>query len=126
MGIPRSEWVVNCVYFEAKLVDNFENLYKEWLLSNGSREEDLVTYNLESTVRGWLNSASSVWLYRFPNRYNNEETEDDADYFEKEDDNWVIPRHLFEPIEYVETGWSPTKEFWEAACEVADKVNGRG
>lgn len=62
------------------------------MYSEGETEYSLADSDFGRVVWRWLHKRY-LWLYEFP-----EEGLAGFDYFEKEDDNWVIPRHLFEPI----------------------------
>jgi hypothetical protein len=89
-NIPASNWILKKEYFEAKLVDDFESRYREWFeKENGTTDSlDLNRFML------YLSEDSTVELYQFPNERSGLE----HDYFEKDDDNHVIPRFLFEPV----------------------------
>lgn len=95
--IPKSSWKLSEVYFKAKLVDNFKQKYIDFLL------EDSDTYDFDTVgkvVDSWL-KRDYVDLYQFPVGGNNL-PEDEYDYFERLDHDWVIPRKLFEVMEYKE------------------------
>jgi hypothetical protein len=94
-SIPASNWVLKKTYFEATLVDNFDSLYKEWLKKEGENINNW--FNLSPELDRFISNLGenpTVELYQFPN----ERSGLDHDYFEKDDDNHVIPRFLFEPI----------------------------
>lgn len=86
MGIPRSTWVIDRVYFTAKPVNNFFNEYKEWFEGEGD-EFTASTSDFAETI----SKNDFIQLYQFPQ----ERTDIEHDYFELLDDNHVIPRHLF-------------------------------
>ena len=98
MQIPKSGWVVKEVYFKAKLVDDFEQKYLEFMHSIGEIEDPLEDSDFNNAVYRWL-QQDYVWLYEYPEEMCYGGYCDGVEYFEEEDDNWVIPRHLFEPIE---------------------------
>lgn len=108
--IPKSSWVINKVYFKAKVVDDFQNKYLQW----GQEEGCGFTDSEESTkeviqfIRNTqkMSNQGWVWLYEYPAETNQcycndgtyargRDNGDEYDYFEKYDDNYVIPRHLF-------------------------------
>ena len=90
MKIPKSSWVLKKEYFNAKLVDNFKPKYLQYMSELGSDLDDIELLNfIDSIMR-----LDTVILYEFPG----ELFKSDCDYFEKADDNYVLPRHLFELI----------------------------
>lgn len=121
MEIPKSSWVVEPVYFEARLVKGFKEKYINFL------KEDSDEYDFDAAskvIDNWLIN-SHVWLYQYPDDNFDKIPDDQMSYFEKEDDDWVIPRHLFDPVEVIDTGWSPSVEFWNAATKVCNDIYGR-
>lgn len=98
MQIPKSSWVIKKVYFKVRLVEDFEQKYREYMYSIGESEDSLADSNFGYVVWNWL-QQEYLWLYEFPEEITHWECRDGVDYFEEEDDDWVIPRHLFEPIE---------------------------
>jgi hypothetical protein len=89
-NIPSSNWILKKEYFEAKLVDNFESCYRKWF-----KEENGNTDSQDfDRFMSYLSEQPTVELYQFPNPKSGLE----HDYFEKDDDNHVIPRFLFEPV----------------------------
>ena len=98
--IPKSTWVLNKVYFPVKVVDDFKEGYFKWLREYDvipTDEEELnklnefIHYIIKRSYRDCLE------LYEFPTKgcY---DFSGEYDYFEKDDCNYVIPRHLFELI----------------------------
>lgn len=87
--IPASNWVLSKVYFEVKLVDNFSLLYKEWYKKENGSVDDSVDDFIHN-----LKEHPTIEIYRFPN----ERADLKYDFFEKDDDNHVIPRELFELV----------------------------
>lgn len=89
-NIPHSNWILKKEFFEAKLVNDFESLYRDWHKKNGTTDcadlDRFITY---------LNENPTIELYQFPNPTG---VILPYDYFEKDDDNHVIPRFLFEPL----------------------------
>jgi len=88
------------IYFKVKLVEDFENKYEYYLIRQGYSPDVVKTSSVGSTVRKWL-SKEYLELYQYPIEVIPEYpllTEDLGDYFEKEDDEWAIPRHLFEVL----------------------------
>lgn len=87
MKVQKSSWVIKAVYFDAEVVDNFAKKYLEWFANDGSEVED-------STIQfaNRIENEKVIKIYQFPFEKDTDET---ADYFEKEDDNHVIPYHLF-------------------------------
>ena len=93
MNIPKSGWIIGHVYFKVKMVDNFrEVMYNhlsendtldihEFMDSGDIMELDIFCKSLAGKV---------VDMYQFP---------DSEDYFEKEDDNWCLPRQAFVLLE---------------------------
>lgn len=101
--IPKSSWTINKVYFKAKVVDDFQNKYLQW----GQEEGCGFTDSEESTkeviqfIRNTqkMSNQGWVWLYEYPEEINQCHCDygnvAEYDYFEKGDDNHIIPRHLF-------------------------------
>ena len=100
-NIPESQWVLEPKYFRARLVQGFVDKYIAWTIGKnfyGSVEvfkSYSEAYNLRETLENMYGQEGLVLLYQYT-QDNVEEYE--ADYFEKEDDNFVIPRHLFEVL----------------------------
>ncbi len=103
MKIPKSTWTVNKNYFEVTLVEDFKEKYVQWQLGyNGYELDELTTQGIVEVIDNWQHRSDSgvLELYQFPMEVNtqcycSEIIEEDRDYFERLDDNWVIPRHLF-------------------------------
>lgn len=102
MTIPRSEWVLYPRYFKAilKYGQEFKEKYLEWYkLEN--LYEDLSSENfsdVEKVVDKWLQQEYLV-LCQFPEHRHgrtDKEIEDESDYFEKEDGNFLLKRWMFE------------------------------
>ena len=92
-NIPKSYWRLEKVYFTAKPVDDFKAKYLEWWESyDGS--DNLHCEKLHEFL-DYISKNTLVQLYEFPYKYSEE-----LDYFEILDDNHVIPRHLFEVVEF--------------------------
>lgn len=87
--VPRSEWRVIPNYFKVKLVSDFMDKW-EALVESGEYEADEVF-----TDR--VTSTEYIWVYQFPDLYDYV-SDEDADYFEREDDNWVLSRDMFEVV----------------------------
>ena len=88
MQIPQSTWVLKKEYFNAKLVDNFKEHYLRYMKNECGHDCD------DSGLLNFIDSLTCldyVILYQFPN----ENKAMTYDYFEKIDDNHVIPRALF-------------------------------
>lgn len=89
--IPASNWVLDKVYFEVKLVDDFSSLYKEWFIKeNGGIEAGVGLFISNLQVN------PTISIYRFPNELKTSTAP--HDFFEQDDDNFVIPRELFKLI----------------------------
>ena len=108
--IPKSSWTVNKVYFKAKLVDDFQSTYLQWGQSEGCgfTDSEESTKEVMQFIRNTqkMSNQGYVWLYEYPedinqcycddgSYVNDFDNGDEYDYFEKCDDNYVIPRHLF-------------------------------
>lgn len=105
MKIPRSSWVLEPAYFSVKLVEDFETKYKEYQKSEGLLEDELLGEDLTYTLSEWLlaSEQGELELYQYPQEPDNQcfsknIIENNSDYFERYDDNWVIPRFLFEVL----------------------------
>ncbi len=92
-NIPVSNWVLDKRFFEAKLVDDFDGKYKKWFLEYNGAADNSASF---TTFLINLHEHSTIELYRFPN--DTRDTSGEHDYFEKDDDNYAIPRFLFEPV----------------------------
>lgn len=106
MKIPRSSWILESAYFTAKLVEDFEVKYKDYQKSEGLKEEDLLGEDLTDTLVEWLlaSERGELELYQFPQEpdsqcFSKDIIENHSDYFERYDDNWVLPRFLFEVLD---------------------------
>lgn len=110
-NIPSSRWVIEENYFKVKFIENIREEYLKWLWKyEGYRSLDelisIVESGGEPSLSKFLDRISKggefeIYQQPFDHSSNNCETvkyEFNADYFEKEDDNCVIPRHLFELI----------------------------
>lgn len=89
MKVPASNWILDKVYFEVKLVDSFSALYKEWYKEENGRIDDSVDDFILS-----LQENPTIEVYQFPNVASNPDVP--HDYFERDDDNHVIPRKFFD------------------------------
>lgn len=104
--IPSSRWVIQPNYFKAKFVEDFSSKYLLWLSEyDGDPDEDAIKFAASMQDKGVVD------LYQQPfdplsNNCPTVKYEDIADYFEKYDDNHVIPRHLFDLIENANTNQS--------------------
>ena len=85
---PKSQWVIDKNYFTAKPVDNFRVKYLKWLSDYDPEAE--ITKELKDFIY-YMTTNDFVQIYEYPHE------SPLKDYFEKNDDNHVIPRHLFEP-----------------------------
>ena len=85
LHIPKSAWVLKKKYFQALLNPNFKKEYIEWATNEGSPIDEALIAFLDKVTY-----PRFVLLYQFPARKG-----ETPDYFEKEDDNYVIPPHLF-------------------------------
>jgi len=90
MGCPKSDWVVKPNYFKVKPVDNFKDLFIE--------NYDAEITDSEKSFIDKISSLNEFYVYQFP-RFLAAECESDADYFEREDDNFVLRRNMFTIIE---------------------------
>jgi hypothetical protein len=92
MQIPKSEWILRKEYFKVKLIENFKSEYLQWMNKEcGHNIDDLELLRFIDKIT----ASNFVVLYQFPN----EDKNNTYDYFEKEDDNHVIPKFLFEMID---------------------------
>lgn len=87
--IPASNWVLSKEYFEVELVVDFELKYRDWFTGEGN----IINQDFERFML-YLKENPTVELYQFPQA----RTDIEHDYFERDDDNHVVPRHLFTPI----------------------------
>ena len=87
---PKSQWVINKNYFTVKPVDHFRLKYFEWL-----KDYDPEAEHTEDTDKflDYMVRNDFVQVYEYP------QENQVKDYFEMQDDNHVIPRHLFELVE---------------------------
>ena len=90
--IPVSNWILDKVYFEVKLVNEFDSLYREWFM-----EESGVIYGSVDGFLFNLHENPTIEVYQFPNVASNPDAP--HDYFERDDDNHVIPSKLFELVQ---------------------------
>lgn len=93
MNIPKSTWVLSEVYFKVNLIENFKSEYLEWMAEIGHDCDDL---ELLTFIRN-VTDQDIVELYQFPSEKVFKD-DDDADYFERLDNNHVLPRKLFKLI----------------------------
>jgi len=91
MNIVKSEWVLKKNYFKVKLIDNFKLEYIEWMTEQGHDHDDLDMLKFIEEVT----SRDDVELYQFPHDFPFKTNDVEFDYFEKVDDNHVLPRMLF-------------------------------
>ena len=86
---PKSQWVIKRNYFKVELHSDFKNLWALWLteIELGDFDDEAELFADTVTAQG------EVFIYQFPSRA--QESDELADYFEKIDNNYVIPRHLF-------------------------------
>ena len=94
MEIPRSEWVLKCNYFKVRLVSDFTAKYINYAVELGQDRDDPDMLDFLD----YITSRDDVELYQFPPGIVFTASEDEHDYFERFDDNHVIPRCLFKPI----------------------------
>jgi hypothetical protein len=90
MECPKSEWIVKRNYFVVKVVDNFENLFLQQM-DDDPTDDDINFINRLISIR-------SFSVYQFPS-FLSGQSDDDADYFERFDDNRVLKRNMFTIIE---------------------------
>ncbi len=105
MKIPKSTWTVNKNYFEVKLVEDFKEKYVGWQLAYNVELDELMAQGVVEVIDNWQHRSDNgvLELYQFPMEASNqcycaEIIEKDSEYFERLDDDWVIPRHLFEVV----------------------------
>mgnify|MGYP000023527773 CR=1 FL=1 len=86
---PKSQWVIEENYFTVKPVDNFRLRYFEWL-----NDYDPEAKHTEATddFLDYMTRSEFVQVYEYPHK------SPIKDYFEMNDNNHVIPRHLFELV----------------------------
>lgn len=94
MEIPKSEWILRPKYFKVKLVDNFKSEYIEWMEECGHDRNDLDMLKFIEAVT----NQDTVELYQFPSQKPWDNDDNDQGYFEKIDNNHVLPRNVFELI----------------------------
>jgi hypothetical protein len=94
-NIPKSYWRLEKVYFTAKPVDDFKAKYLEWL-EDYDGSDNLHCEKLHEFL-DYISKNDLVQLYESPPYKSSSE---ELDYFEILDDNHVIPRHLFEVVEF--------------------------
>jgi hypothetical protein len=101
MEVPKSSWIVNKVYFEVTLVDNFKEKYLEWLRKYEGAESvkqlwDNDTGDLLLRFLQRVCNRPTMEVYQFPCDVHYHSSADHLqDYFERQDDNHVIPFELF-------------------------------
>lgn len=91
---PKSDWIINKVYFKAEVVDNFKQVYTEWLEDYDGLPADYKgIVDLENFIHHMikLSYKGVLELYEYP--YEGHCAA--MDYFEREDGNFVIPRECF-------------------------------
>ncbi len=108
--IPQSKYILVPTYFRAKLVEGFHDKYIEYIMElDGYSQQELYQEGLSTIAMEWEQKSDrgELELYMYPDENHighhmsvrtRKAMEQEADFFEREDDNWVIPRHLFEPI----------------------------
>lgn len=110
--IPQSYWRLIPTYFKVKLVDDFADKFIQWNIDvNFLGKEDEFwekegLKDLSNVIHMWLRKPY-LEIYQFPTQdmYGSmsmdtrDKLNQHADYFEREDDNYVIPYHLFEVID---------------------------
>ena len=94
MNVPKSQWIIEKVFFKVKLVDNFKSEYIGWMSEVGHDHDDLDMLKFIENVT----NQDTVELYQFPSQKPWDNDDSEQDYFERLDDNHVIPRILFELI----------------------------
>lgn len=92
--MKTSQWVLRKMFFSVKLVDNFKSEYLEWMAEIGHDCDDLDLLKFIEAVT----KQDTVELYQFPSSKPFDDDENEQDYFERLDDNHVIPRKLFELV----------------------------
>lgn len=96
--IPNSSWIVDRTFFKAKVVDDFRREYIKWGDDEGHgfdiEDESFkeVDEFIHSVIK--LSYSGCLELYQWPS----DDVDDECDYFERFDDNYTIPRHLFEVV----------------------------
>ena len=84
MQVKSSSWVIKKEYFKVMAVDNFKDLF----IKNYDREIE----DNENEFIDKLCSLREFYVYQYPYRG---DTDESADYFEKEDCNFVLKRDMF-------------------------------
>ena len=86
MKVKRSSWVIKKEYFKVMAVDNFKYLFiKNYDCGMGANENEFIER---------ISKLDSFYVYMFPD-FLSTEKEDGADFFEKEDENFVLKRDMF-------------------------------
>jgi len=101
--IPKSSWTLKCEYFKVKLIDDFKEQMIQYIMGlDGYSQQELHQEGLYTVIDEWQlkSDNGTLELYQYPLEPDSQIVsakiiEYDSDYFEREDDNWVIPRHLF-------------------------------
>lgn len=104
--IPKSYWVVKKEYFEVKLVENFrDKMIQHTIDLDGYTLQELQSNGFISTIDKWVYRSDKgvLELYQHPlpsdsQCFSADIVENESDYFERLDDDWAIPRHLFEVV----------------------------
>lgn len=104
--IPKSSWILKREYFEVKLVKGFKEKMIQHIISlDGYSLQELQQDGFITAVEDWVYRSENgvLELYQYPMEPNSQcfsakIIEEESDYFERLDDNWIIPRHLFEVV----------------------------
>lgn len=83
---PKSQWGTDKSYFTAIPVDHFRLKYFEWLKDYDPEAEHTEELDI---FLDYMARNDFVQIYEYPH------DNPVKDYFEMNDDNHVIPRHLF-------------------------------
>lgn len=86
---PKSQWVIDKNYFTVKIIDNFKSKYLEWLKEYDTEAE--YTEDMGDFL-DYMTRNEFVQVYEYPHE------NPIKDYFEMSDDNYVMPRHLFDLV----------------------------
>lgn len=107
--IPKSSYRLVPSYFKVRLVEDFHDKYLDYLIElDGYSKQELQQEGASTIALSWEQKSDQgeLQLYMYPEEFTDHHysvqtskiMEQEADFFEREDANWVIPRHLFEPI----------------------------
>ena len=86
MEVKRSDWVIKKEYFKVAASDNFKDLFIENYGCDIEADENAFIEK--------ISNLESFYIYMFP-MFMRFEKEEEADYFEKDDDNFVLKRNMF-------------------------------